>query len=223
MEEEQVVAGKKTIIFDLDGTLIDSLEDIAVCMNKVLEELNLPIHKIDDYKYFVGSGVDVLVNNALKDSSQEIKNEVLKRFKKEYDQQLHAKTKPYAGIYELLDELKKLDYNLAVLSNKPHDFTVAYINHLFKNYNFKEVHGQKKEVQRKPDPIGAINIAKALNVPCDEIFFVGDTMVDMQTAKSANMKAIGVLWGFRDEKELLTNGADFIVKHPLEILEIVNN
>ncbi len=187
-----MVAGKKTIIFDLDGTLIDSLEDIAVCMNKVLEELNLPIHKIDDYKYFVGSGVDVLVNNALKDSSQEIKNEVLERFKKEYDQQLHAKTKPYAGIYELLDELKKLDYNLAVLSNKPHDFTVAYINYLFKDYNFKEVHGQKKEVPRKPDPIGAINIAKALNVPCDEIFFVGDTMVDMQTAKSANMKAIGV-------------------------------
>lgn len=223
MEVEQVVAGKKTIIFDLDGTLIDSLEDIAVCMNKVLEELNLPIHKIDDYKYFVGSGVDVLVNNALKDSSQEIKNKVLERFKKEYDQQLHAKTKPYAGIYELLDELKKLDYNLAVLSNKPHDFTVAYINYLFKDYNFKEVHGQKKEVPKKPDPIGAINIAKALNIPCSEIFFVGDTMVDMQTAKSANMKAIGVLWGFRDEEELLTNGADFIVKHPLEILEIVNN
>ena len=223
MEVEQVVAGKKTIIFDLDGTLIDSLEDIAVCMNKVLEELNLPIHKIDDYKYFVGSGVDVLVNNALKDSSQEIKNEVLEKFKKEYDQQLHAKTKPYEGIYELLDELKKLDYNLAVLSNKPHDFTIAYVDYLFKNYNFKEVHEQKKEVPRKPDPIGAINIAKALNIPCSEIFFVGDTKIDMQTAKSANMKAIGVLWGFRDEEELLTNGADFIVKHPLEILEIVNN
>ena len=217
-----MVAGKKTIIFDLDGTLIDSLEDIAVCMNKVLEELNLPIHKIDDYKYFVGSGVDVLVNNALKDSSQEIKNEVLERFKKEYDQQLHAKTKPYAGIYELLDELKKLDYNLAVLSNKPHDFTVAYINYLFKDYNFKEVHGQKKEVPRKPDPIGAINIAKALNIPCSEIFFVGDTMVDMQTAVNANMIGIGVLWGFRDEKELMENGADFIVKHPLDILDIIN-
>lgn len=216
-----MVAGKKTIIFDLDGTLIDSLEDIAVCMNKVLEELNLPIHKIDDYKYFVGSGVDVLVNNALKDSSQEIKNEVLKRFKKEYDQQLHAKTKPYEGIYELLDELKKLDYNLAVLSNKPHDFTIAYVDYLFKDYNFKEVHGQKQEVPRKPDPIGAINIAKALNIPCSEIFFVGDTMVDMQTAKSANMKAIGVLWGFRDEKELRDFGADFIVSNPLEILKII--
>lgn len=220
-EEAQVAAGKKTIIFDLDGTLIDSLEDIAVCMNKVLEDLNLPIHKIDDYKYFVGSGVDVLVENALKGHSIEIKNEVLNKFKKEYDQKLHENTKPYEGIYELLDELKKLDYNLAVLSNKPHDFTVQYVDYLFKDYGFKEVHGQKVEVPRKPHPIGAITIAEALNVPCEEVFFVGDTLVDMKTAKGANMKAIGVLWGFRDEKELNEHGADFIVKHPLDILEIV--
>lgn len=216
-----MAAGKKTIIFDLDGTLLDSIEDIAISMNKVLKELNLPIHKIEDYKYFVGSGVDVLVENALKESSQDMKKEVSARFKKEYDQKLHENTKPYEGIYELLDELKKLDYNLAVLSNKPHDFTVQYVDYLFKDYGFKEVHGQKVEVPRKPDPIGAINIAKALNIPCEEIFFVGDTLVDMKTAKSAGMKAIGVLWGFRDEKELNENGADFIVKHPLDILEIV--
>ncbi|BAK74651.1 HAD family hydrolase [Arcobacter sp. L] len=216
-----MAAGKKTIIFDLDGTLLDSIEDIAISMNKVLKELNLPIHKIEDYKYFVGSGVDVLVENALKESSQDMKKEVSRRFKKEYDQKLHENTKPYEGIYELLDELKKLDYNLAVLSNKPHDFTVQYVDYLFKDYGFKEVHGQKVEVPRKPDPIGAINIAKALNIPCEEIFFVGDTLVDMKTAKSAGMKAIGVLWGFRDEKELNENGADFIVKHPLDILEIV--
>lgn len=218
-----MAAGKKTIIFDLDGTLIDSIEDIAICMNKVLESLNLPIHKMEDYKYFVGSGVDVLVENALKNSSQEIKKEVLIRFKKEYDQKLHTNTKPYEGIYELLDELKKLNHNIAVLSNKPHDFTVEYVNYLFKDYGFKEVHGQKVEIPRKPHPIGATNIAKALNIPCEEIFFVGDTMVDMQTAKSANMIAIGVLWGFRDEKELMENGADFIVKHPLDILEIIND
>ena len=216
-----MAAGKKTIIFDLDGTLLDSIEDIAISMNKVLKELNLPIHKIEDYKYFVGSGVDVLVENALKESSQDMKKEVSARFKKEYDQKLHENTKPYEGIYELLDELKKLDYNLAVLSNKPHDFTVQYVDYLFKDYGLKEVHGQKVEVPRKPDPIGAINIAKALNIPCEEIFFVGDTLVDMKTAKSAGMKAIGVLWGFRDEKELNENGADFIVKHPLDILEIV--
>ena len=214
--------GKKTLIFDLDGTLIDSLEDIAVCMNKVLEELNLPIHKIEDYKYFVGGGISILVENALKNSSETIKNEVTKRFKIIYDQKLHVKTKPYLGIYELLDELEKMNCNLAILSNKPHEFTVEYAKLLFSKYNFKYIYGQKEGIAKKPDPILALEIAKKFNIPCEEIFFVGDTMVDMQTAKNANMKAIGVLWGFRDEKELKENGADFLVSHPLEILEILN-
>lgn len=216
-----MVAGKKTIIFDLDGTLIDSLEDIAVCMNKVLEELNLPIHKIKDYRYFVGGGISILVENALNGHSQDIKHEVTKRFKVVYDQKLHTNTKAYDGIYELLDELKKLDCNLAILSNKPHEFTVAYADLLFKDYDFKEVHGQKENIPKKPDPIAAINIANSFNESCENIYFVGDTMVDMQTAKNANMKGIGVLWGFRDEKELVENGASYVVKHPLDILEII--
>ena len=216
-----MAAGKKTIIFDLDGTLIDSLEDIAVCMNKVLEELNLPIHKMEDYKYFVGGGISVLVENALNGHSDDIKEEVTKRFKVIYDQKLHAKTKPYEGIYELLDELEKENHNLAILSNKPHEFTIAYAKSLFDKYNFKEIHGQKSDIPKKPDPTAAINIAKVFDVPCEEVYFVGDTMVDMQTAKNAGMIAIGVLWGFRDEKELRDFGADFIVSNPLEILKII--
>ena len=159
-----MAAGKKTIIFDLDGTLIDSLEDIAVCMNKVLEELNLPIHKMEDYKYFVGGGISVLVENALNGHSDDIKEEVTKRFKVIYDQKLHAKTKPYEGIYELLDELEKENHNLAILSNKPHEFTIAYAKSLFDKYNFKEIHGQKSDIPKKPDPIAAINIAKVFDV-----------------------------------------------------------
>lgn len=213
---------KKTIIFDLDGTLIDSLEDIANCMNQVLEELNIPTHKIDDYKYFVGGGISVLVDNALIGYNQEIKEEVTKKFKIVYDQKLHSKTKPYDGIYELLDELVKLDCNLAVLSNKPHEFTIQYVDSLFKKYNFKEVHGQKNNIPKKPNPIAAIDIAKSLDTPCEEVFFIGDTMVDMQTAKNAKMIAVGVLWGFRDEKELKGNGADFLIKHPLDLLQIIN-
>ena len=131
------MAGKKTIIFDLDGTLIDSLEDIAVCMNKVLEELNLPIHKMEDYKYFVGGGISVLVENALNGHSDDIKEEVTKRFKVIYDQKLHTKTKPYEGIYELLDELEKENHNLAILSNKPHEFTIAYAKSLFDSAYYK--------------------------------------------------------------------------------------
>ena len=212
---------KKTVIFDLDGTLLDSIEDIASSMNKVLESLQLPTHKIEDYKYFVGGGVDILVENALSNQSKEIKDEVIKRFKIEYDGKLHSKTLPYDGIYELLDELKKLDINLAVLSNKPHEFTVSYVNHFFKNYNFKEIHGQKKDVPKKPDPKAALDIVKCLDSSCENTYFIGDTKIDMQTAKSANMTAIGVLWGFRDEKELRDFGADFIVSNPLEILKIL--
>ena len=212
---------KKTVIFDLDGTLLDSIEDIASSMNKVLESLQLPTHKIEDYKHFVGGGVDILVENALSNQSKEIKDEVTKRFKIEYDGKLHSKTLPYDGIYELLDELKKLDINLAVLSNKPHEFTVSYVNHFFKNYNFKEIHGQKKDVPKKPDPKAALDIVKCLDSSCENTYFVGDTKIDMQTAKSANMTAIGVLWGFRDEKELRDFGADFIVSNPLEILKIL--
>lgn len=212
---------KKTVIFDLDGTLLDSIEDIASSMNKVLESLQLPTHKIEDYKHFVGGGVDILVENALNNQSKEIKDEVIKRFKIEYDGKLHSKTLPYDGIYELLDELKKLDINLAVLSNKPHEFTVSYVNHFFKNYNFKEIHGQKKDVPKKPDPKAALDIVKCLDSSCENTYFIGDTKIDMQTAKSANMTAIGVLWGFRDEKELGDFGADFIVSNPLEILKIL--
>lgn len=212
---------KKTVIFDLDGTLLDSIEDIASSMNKVLESLQLPTHKIEDYKHFVGGGVDILVENALNNQSKEIKDEVIKRFKIEYDGKLHSKTLPYNGIYELLDELKKLDINLAVLSNKPHEFTVSYVNHFFKNYNFKEIHGQKKDVPKKPDPKAALDIVKCLDSSCENTYFIGDTKIDMQTAKSANMTAIGVLWGFRDEKELRDFGADFIVSNPLEILKII--
>lgn len=212
---------KKTVIFDLDGTLLDSIEDIASSMNKVLESLQLPTHKIEDYKHFVGGGVDILVENALSNQSKEIKDEVIKRFKIEYDRKLHSKTLPYDGIYELLDELKKLDINLAVLSNKPHEFTVSYVNHFFKNYNFKEIHGQKKDVPKKPDPKAALDIVKCLDSSCENTYFIGDTKIDMQTAKNANMTAIGVLWGFRDEKELRDFGADFIVSNPLEILKII--
>ncbi len=217
-----MVAGKKTIIFDLDGTLIDSLEDIAVCMNQVLKELELPTHEMQDYKYFVGGGISVLVDNALKGYSQEIKEEVTEKFKVVYDQKLHLKTKPYDGIYELLDELKRLDFNIGILSNKPHEFTIAYATNLFSKYNLEEVHGQKKEIPKKPDPIAAINIAKKFNVPCEEVYFVGDTMVDMQTAVNAKMIGIGVLWGFRDKEELIENGATFVVEHPLDILKIIN-
>jgi hypothetical protein len=118
---------KKTVIFDLDGTLLDSIEDIASSMNKVLESLKLPIHKIEDYKYFVGGGVDILVENALNNHSKEIKDEVTKRFKVEYDGKLHSKTLPYDGIYDLLDELKKLEINDILYAESKGHILLVYL------------------------------------------------------------------------------------------------
>lgn len=210
------------IIFDLDGTLIDSLEDIAVCMNKVLENNDLQAYDISKYKDFVGGGVEFLVNNALRTKEQKIlKDKITKEFKEIYEQKLHSKTKAYEGVYELLDILQNKGYKIAILSNKPHKFTVEYAKLLFSKYNFLEVHGQKEGIDKKPNPKSAISIANRFNIPCEEFYFIGDTQVDMQTAKNANMKAIGVLWGFRTEKELLHSGADFLVKHPLDILDII--
>jgi len=214
---------QKAIIFDLDGTLIDSLEDIAVCMNQVFEELDLPTHEIEDYKNFVGGGVDILVENALEPTApKELKVKVRDRFKEIYDSNLHAKTQAYDGIYELLENLEKQNFKMGILSNKPHEFTVEYANSLFENNKFLEVHGQKAHIEKKPDPTAAIDIANSFEIECEKIYFVGDTKIDMQTAKNAGMIAIGVLWGFRDEEELVSSGADFIVAHPRDILDIVN-
>ena len=213
----------KGIIFDLDGTLIDSLEDIGVCMNKVLEKNGLKTYQIPKYKDFVGGGVEFLVNNVLNTKEELLlKDKITKEFKDVYEQQLHTKTKAYDGVYELLEKLQKEDFKIGILSNKPHEFTIEYAKLLFSNYKIEEIHGQKEQVPKKPNPQSAISIAKKFRIACEELYFVGDTKVDMQTAKNAKMKAIGVLWGFRTKEELEENGADFLVSHPLEILDIVN-
>ena len=214
---------KYAFIFDLDGTLIDSLTDIALCANKVLEEFNLPIYTIEEYKCFVGGGAKVLIENCTpKNSSKELIEEVLTRFKIVYDQNLHGNTQPYNGVYELLETLKTQNYKIGILSNKPHKFTLKYVEEFFSSYDISEPHGQKEDVPKKPNPAGAINIANSFNIPCKNVFFVGDTDVDMQTAKNAGMIAVGVRWGFRGVEELQENGADFIIDTPTDLLKLLN-
>lgn len=214
---------KKAVIFDLDGTLIDSLYDISQCANEVLHKLGHNTHDIEKYKEFVGDGAMILMKNALPDDiSEELLLEAFESFKNIYDKNIYSNTKPYEGIYELLTKLERHKYLIGILSNKPHKFTVRYAKKLFNEYHFHEVHGQKEHIPKKPDPIGAINIAKSFKIPSEEIYYVGDTGTDMKTAKNAGMIAVGVLWGFRDETELLQNGADYIVKNPAELWEVLN-
>ncbi len=212
---------EKAIIFDLDGTLIDSIIDIGLCANIVLKEFGLPTHEIDAYRNFVGGGALFLIENCMpKDSSNEMIKRVLERFKIVYDDEKHDNTKPYEGIYELLTMLKEKNIKIGVLSNKPHYFTCKYVEEFFKEFSLNEIHGQKEELPRKPHPIGAINIANSFDIPCENIFFVGDSDVDMKTAKNANMIAVGVEWGFRGPEELIENGAKHIVKTPQDIIKL---
>ncbi|WP_321313089.1 HAD family hydrolase [Halarcobacter sp.] len=213
---------KKAVIFDMDGTLLDSLKDIAVCANIVLEEFKLPTHELADYKNFVGGGVQVLLENCTPNDISEVTlKEVIVRFKEVYDSSVQNETKPYEGINELLRLLQERNIKMGILSNKPHDLTVKYYKKFFEVYNIDEVHGQKENIPKKPHPIAAINISEKIGLECKNILFVGDSDVDIQTAKNAGMISVGVSWGFRGVDELIENGADFIVKTPLEILELL--
>ena len=213
---------KKTVIFDLDGTLIDSIKDIALATNIVLEELGFKPHPLDDYQNFVGDGALMLLKNALPSNvNDDLINNALKLFKKYYGDRIHKNTHPYDGIYDMLNSLKTEETTLAVLSNKPHEFTVEFIEHFFNEYPFIEVHGQKEDVPKKPSPIGAINISKALDVKQEKIFFVGDTATDILTAKNAGMTSVGVSWGYRSVEELVASGADFIANDPSHLVQII--
>lgn len=212
---------KKAIIFDLDGTLIDSLKDIAISANLVLEEFNLPIHDIFEYKNFVGGGASVLVDNCVpKNSNEDLKEKVLNRFKEIYDQEHHLNTKPYDGINEVLEQLTKQNIKIGILSNKPHYFTCKYVEEFFSNYNFLEVHGQKENIPKKPHPKVPLEIADSFNIEPENIFFVGDSDVDIKTAINSKMIPVGVKWGFRGPRELIDNGAKYIVDTPKDILKL---
>jgi len=213
---------QKAVIFDLDGTLIDSLEDLANSVNQTLSEFGFNTHEINAYKYFIGDGVKVLLKKATDyKESDEIIAELHERFKVIYKKEIDTKTTVYEGIYSLLENLENTDYPKAILSNKPHNFTIDCINKFFYDFTFVNISGQKHTIAKKPDAQAAFLIANELKKDVKDIYFVGDTKVDMQTAKNAGMIAIGVLWGFRDEKELRDNGADFIVSNTNELYNIL--
>jgi phosphoglycolate phosphatase len=222
MVESKSATPKRAIIFDLDGTLLDTLADIGDSVNRMLVEYGFAEHTLDDYRRFIGNGLKMLVMRALPIAgrSKEMVDGCVRRARAIYWDHWNRKTRPYHGILELFDALEEKNIAKAVLSNKPHDFTVRYVDAYFDRWSFAVVMGQNDHFPAKPDPAAALEIARRLDIPPDAFLFVGDSAVDMKTARSAGMHAVGAGWGFRGPRELTQNGCQSLVMHPLEILSL---
>lgn len=212
----------RAIIFDLDGTLLDSLDDLADACNSVLKQKRFPIHPIESYKTFVGGGLLSLMQRIVPSGTDEDTiHACCSDFSEVYKKCWHAKSKPYDGITKMLSDLVSENVKLGILSNKPDAFTQVIAEHYFSDVPLLYIAGQKNEIPKKPDPAGAIYAANILDTPIENTFFIGDSAVDIQTGRRAGMKTIGVTWGFRSEEELRANKADKIVHSPKEIIDYV--
>jgi len=215
---------KKAVIFDLDGTLSDSIASIKYCGDRAIAPFGYGPFPESDYKYFIGDGVVNLIRRVLKASGDEELvhfDEALRLYKEYFAVDCMYQVKPYEGIRELLAQLKKRDIRIAVLSNKPHVQTMDVIETLFGRGYFDVIQGQKEGVPIKPDPGGVFAILEQLGLRPEDILYLGDTATDMKTGKSAGAFTLGALWGFRDRRELEESHADAVIEKPLELLEFL--
>lgn len=213
----------KLVVFDLDGTLCNTLSDLANAVNFSLRKEGLPTHPLSSYNKFVGNGVNNLIKQALADkcSDEELFEKVKCSFDDYYPQHFCDTTVAYEKMPELLAELKKSGIMTAVHSNKPHAYVGGILETLFSEHNFDIAWGKRKEFERKPSPQALYEIMKRLSVSSDETLYVGDSDVDVLTAHGAGVKVCGVEWGFRGREELMSAGADFIAKDAVELLYII--
>ena len=212
----------KAVLFDLDGTLLDTLADLADSMNAVLVQAGMDAHPVDAYRYFVGGGAAKLVARAAPKTNDDsaLAERLLHNLLREYSFRWADKTKAYDGVADMLDALAARSLAMAVLSNKPHEFTKKCVSKFLPDWRFDVVQGVCQSTPPKPDPAGALAVAHRLAVSPDQMLYVGDTSTDMKTANAAGMCPVGVLWGFRSADELRQNGAAALIKHPSELLEI---
>ena len=212
----------KACIFDLDGTLADTLESMAYVANEIMQKYGLKTLPTDNFRYYSGEGADMLMQRALKDAGDKelIHYEEGRRLYREmFAADPMYKVVPYEGMPETLKELKKRGIRLAVCSNKPHPAAVKVIAQLYGD-DFDMVLGQSDAIRRKPAPDGPLMIAGKFGVRPEECMYVGDTSTDMKTGKAAEMFKVGALWGFRDREELNANGADLVAEHPTDLVKI---
>jgi len=213
----------KAIIFDLDGTLLNTLDDLGNAMNRVLSDMGFPTHPIEEYRSFIGDGVEKLIKRALpeKNSNEATAHTCIEAYLENYRKNWNRHTRPYQGIPELLDSLKERGLKIAVLSNKPHETTILCVEGFLQGWEFDAVLGHRDGTPHKPDPAGALEISTRLNIPPAAFLYLGDSGVDMETAVAAGMFPVGVLWGFRGAEELEERGAQALISHPLEVLNLL--
>jgi len=211
----------KAVVFDMDGTLLDTLEDLADAMNRVLAARGLPVHPVDAYRLFVGSGARNLVMRTLPQDRADMAPGCLQDFLREYESNWQVKTRLYDGVADLLDALRAKRIPMAVLTNKPQEFAELCMGAFLSDWDFALTLGQMPGVPVKPDPAGPRQVIRHLGVEPQEILYLGDTDVDMQTATGAGMFPVGVTWGFRSEEELKASGAAAILHHPMELLRLL--
>jgi len=213
----------KAIIFDLDGTLLNTLDDLGNAVNRVLSDRGFPPHAIEKYRSFIGDGVQKLIIRSLPEQnrSEDTVHACIESFLEDYYTNRNRDTRLYEGVPELLDALKERGLKTAVLSNKPHDSTTLCVAELLQRWRFDAALGHRDGTPLKPDPGGALEISQCLDIPPEEFLFLGDSGVDMETARAAGMFPVGALWGFRDAEELRENGAKALISHPLEVLNLL--
>lgn len=214
---------KKLLIFDLDGTLLNTITDLGKACNYALGKMGFATHPIQAYAYMVGNGVRNLMKKAQQDADEETIDRLLEYFKEYYNDHCLDTTKPYPGITELLDNLVKNDIAIAVASNKYQEATEKIIAGALPQFNFVAVEGQIEGRNRKPDPSIIFSVLEKFPVAKKDVIYIGDSGVDIECAKRACVESIGVTWGFRSIAELRKANADVIVTHPAEILDHLND
>lgn len=216
----------KACIFDLDGTLTDSVKSLAYSANLTLKDLGYEPQPEECFKLFAGDGRKVLLERALKAAGDEQLvhiEEAITLYDGYFRKNSMYQVKPYSGILETIQELKQKGIHLSVLSNKPHEEAVKVVETVFGKEMFEIIRGQQEGIERKPSPVGALMIAEQLNVKPEECLYIGDTNTDMQTGNSAGMNTVGVTWGFRERKELEENHAKYIIDLPQELVALSEN
>ena len=213
----------RAVIFDLDGTLLHTLEDLGDSLNAALAEKGLPLHSYDEYQAMIGNGQKMLVHRALPEDwrDPERAGPVSSRFTEIYQANQCRKTRPYPGVMELLKDLKGRGFRLAVLSNKNQANAAAVVEHYFPGL-FEAVRGLRPEWPAKPDPASAMALVGEMGLAPEHFLYLGDSGVDMRTARRAGLRAVGATWGYRRREELEAAGAEAVIDAPAELLDLID-